>query len=230
MFEVIFHSHESLDSLYHPYESIVVPDLLPMSVARVEQWLSSLGLREYTQVFIDNGYDDFELCKNLKESDLDLMGITVPVVKAEILNSTSALTQIKSPNASHVYFTVEPNYWVPPSAPNDDPMVEFHPSRTLPTLLKASVPIVSRKDKEDVTDLYNKVINELANDGLVPSQLLTFPLTPRSTNRRSKSGEQMSDSGNDSDPDEIYCAEDLASIYADRLSSSRDVSSSWKIF
>ena len=192
-----------------------------MSVARVEQWLSSLGLRDYTQVFIDNGYDDFELCKNLKESDLDLMGITVPIVKAEILSSTNALTKLKTPDASHVYFTVEPNYWVPPVVPNDDPVVDFHP-QTLP-LSKTSAPIVSRKS--DSTDLYNRVISELGNDGLVPSQLLTFPLIPRSSsNGRSKSGEQMSDSGNDSDPDEIYCAEDLASIYAERLSSSRDVS------
>ena len=29
-----------------------------MSVMRIEQWLSSLGFKQYTQLFIDNGYDE----------------------------------------------------------------------------------------------------------------------------------------------------------------------------
>ena len=63
-----------------------------MSVMGIEQWLSSLRFKQYTQLFIDNGYDDFELCKHLRENDFDLMGITIPIVKAEFLSSVNSLS------------------------------------------------------------------------------------------------------------------------------------------
>ena len=51
--------------------------------------------------------------------------------------------------------------------------------------------------------------------------LLTFPVT-----LKAKSGERTpdktSDSGNDSDLEEIYCAQDLANIYEERLKIPQD--------
>ena len=37
----------------------------------VEDWLRSLGLIQYTQSFLDNGYDELDICKEMGEEDYD---------------------------------------------------------------------------------------------------------------------------------------------------------------
>ena len=182
-----------------------------MSVMRIEQWLSSLGFKQYTQLFIDNGYDDFELCKQLRENDLDLMGITIPIVKGEILSSVNSLKHAE--NAPHVYFSMDPNYWQTDGSINS--------ASTFKSCLQEQKVSVAIQESDDSADVYKIVLSELANDGVTPAMLLTFPVT-----LKAKSGERTpdktSDSGNDSDLEEIYCAQVLASIYEERLKIPQD--------
>lgn len=42
---------------------------------RVDEWLETLGLESYLKDFIDNGYDNRELCANLKPEELDVIGV-----------------------------------------------------------------------------------------------------------------------------------------------------------
>ncbi|XP_075242739.1 uncharacterized protein LOC142337419 [Convolutriloba macropyga] len=183
-----------------------------MSVSRIEQWLSSIGFKQYTQLFIDNGYDDFELCKHLKENDLDLMGITIPIVKAEILSSVNNLKD--APNAAHVYFSMDPNYW------QADGTVHSKASTIRNYLREQNDSGIIHENEGN--DVYNVVMQELTKDEITPTMLLSFPVTLKSrmpgASGSDHSRDKMSDSGNDSDPEEIYCAQDLASIYEERLS------------
>ena len=70
----------------------------------VEEWLRSLNLVHYTQAFIDNGYDDLEICKQIGEPDLDAIGVLKPSHRKEILN---AVTTLKEEGGTAVYFTLE---------------------------------------------------------------------------------------------------------------------------
>ena len=139
-----------------------------MSVMKIEQWLSSLGFKQYTQLFIDNGYNDFELCKQLRENDLDLMGITIPIVKAEILSSVNSLKHAE--NAAHVYFSMDPNYWQTDGSINS--------ASTFKSCLQEQNVSVAIQKSDDSADVYNIVLRELANDGVTPAKLLLiFPVT-----------------------------------------------------
>ena len=83
----------------------------------VEDWLRSLGLLTYTEAFIDNGYDDLDICKQIGDEDLDAIGVINAKDRRDILNSVKLLRD-KGVNA--VYFQLEdeqstkPNVW--PSA------------------------------------------------------------------------------------------------------------------
>ena len=141
-----------------------------MSVSRIEQWLSSIGFKQYTQLFIDNGYDDFELCKHLKENDLDLMGITIPIVKAEILSSVNNLKD--APNAAHVYFSMDPNYW------QADGTVHSKASTIRNYLREQNDSGIIHENEGN--DVYNVVMQELTKDEITPTMLLSFPVTLKS--------------------------------------------------
>ncbi|XP_078001415.1 SAM and SH3 domain-containing protein 1-like isoform X2 [Glandiceps talaboti] len=71
----------------------------------VGEWLRSMDLLHYAEAFIDNGYDDLEICKQVGEPDLDAIGVEDPRDRREILQ---AVARLREEGGTHVYFTLEP--------------------------------------------------------------------------------------------------------------------------
>ena len=57
----------------------------------METWLESLGLGQYTEPFLDNGYDLQELCANIKPEDLDAIGVEEERHRTAIFSEASKL-------------------------------------------------------------------------------------------------------------------------------------------
>ncbi|XP_069358192.1 uncharacterized protein SKIP isoform X4 [Maniola hyperantus] len=70
----------------------------------VIEWLRSLHLGQYSESFIDNGYDDLEICKQVGEPDLDAIGVLNPAHRQRLLHSVRIL---REEGAAAVYFTLE---------------------------------------------------------------------------------------------------------------------------
>ncbi|CAH0725226.1 unnamed protein product, partial [Brenthis ino] len=70
----------------------------------VVEWLRSLHLGQYAESFIDNGYDDLEICKQVGEPDLDAIGVLNPAHRQRLLHSVRIL---REEGAAAVYFTLE---------------------------------------------------------------------------------------------------------------------------
>lgn len=70
----------------------------------VMEWLRSLHLGQYAESFIDNGYDDLEICKQVGDPDLDAIGVFNPVHRGRLLQSVRTL---REEGAASVYFTLE---------------------------------------------------------------------------------------------------------------------------
>ncbi|XP_062526010.1 uncharacterized protein LOC101747205 isoform X14 [Bombyx mori] len=70
----------------------------------VTEWLRSLHLGQYAESFIDNGYDDLEICKQVGEPDLDAIGVLNPAHRQRLLHSVRSL---REEGAAAVYFTLE---------------------------------------------------------------------------------------------------------------------------
>lgn len=71
----------------------------------VEDWLRSLGFIHYTQAFLDNGYDELEICKEIGKEDLDAIGVRNFKDRTDILNAVEKLKQ----SGTAVYFVLEGN-------------------------------------------------------------------------------------------------------------------------
>ncbi|XP_063360376.1 uncharacterized protein LOC134649537 isoform X6 [Cydia amplana] len=82
------------------------PDAMASSTSGniVIEWLRSLHLGQYAESFIDNGYDDLEICKQVGEPDLDAIGVLNPTHRARLLHSVRTL---REEGAAAVYFTLE---------------------------------------------------------------------------------------------------------------------------
>lgn len=78
----------------------MVPEV-SASFQAVEDWLRSLGLLHYAQSFYDNGYEDLETCKLMKEEDLNVIDIKTEQDRQDILNGIYTLKQ-------NLYFELEP--------------------------------------------------------------------------------------------------------------------------
>ena len=78
-----------------------------MTPTVLEFWLSSLDMREYHQTFLDNGYDDLEICKKIGASDLTAMGVFRPEHRARLLLAVSEL----STGATQVYIRAASLHW-----------------------------------------------------------------------------------------------------------------------
>lgn len=70
----------------------------------VKEWLKSLCMEQYAESFMDNGYDDLEICKQIDAPDLDAIGVVEPTHRSQILQAVQVL---RVEGAASVYFTVE---------------------------------------------------------------------------------------------------------------------------
>ncbi|XP_023158455.1 sterile alpha motif domain-containing protein 5-like [Ceratitis capitata] len=71
------------------------------------EWLRALGLAQYAESFLDNGYDDLEICKQVGDPDLDAIGVENPVHRHKLLKS---IRQLREKGAASVYFLLnDPN-------------------------------------------------------------------------------------------------------------------------
>lgn len=74
----------------------------------IENWLRSLNLVHYSQAFVDNGYDDLEICKQIGDPDLDAIGVEKESHRKDILKAVQVL---REKGGTHVYFILEnPDY------------------------------------------------------------------------------------------------------------------------
>lgn len=65
------------------------------------EWLRALGLSQYAEGFLDNGYDDLEICKQVGDPDLDAIGVATPQHRHKLLKS---VRQLRENGAASVYF------------------------------------------------------------------------------------------------------------------------------
>ncbi|XP_058467368.1 sterile alpha motif domain-containing protein 5 isoform X2 [Malaya genurostris] len=65
------------------------------------EWLRALGLGQYAESFLDNGYDDLEICKQVGDPDLDAIGVQNPQHRSKLLKSVRLL---REKGAASVYF------------------------------------------------------------------------------------------------------------------------------
>ncbi|CAG0892647.1 unnamed protein product [Cyprideis torosa] len=70
----------------------------------VEEWLRALHLGYYAESFIENGYDDLEICKQIGPADLDAIGVFSTPHRARILEAVKSL---REEGATSVYFTLD---------------------------------------------------------------------------------------------------------------------------
>ncbi|XP_027895547.1 SAM and SH3 domain-containing protein 1a isoform X6 [Xiphophorus couchianus] len=74
----------------------------------VFEWLKTLQLSQYVESFVDNGYDDLEVCKQIGEPDLDAIGVYIPHHRQRIHDAVRRLKEEAKDTASGLYFTLEP--------------------------------------------------------------------------------------------------------------------------
>lgn len=80
----------------------------------VYEWLKALQLPQYAESFVDNGYDDLEVCKQIGDLDLDAIGVRAPAHRRRILEAVRRLRE-QDAAAAGLYFTLEPQ---PPPGPS----------------------------------------------------------------------------------------------------------------
>ncbi|XP_053366007.1 SAM and SH3 domain-containing protein 1 isoform X1 [Clarias gariepinus] len=74
----------------------------------VYEWLKTLQLTQYVESFVDNGYDDLEVCKQIGEPDLDAIGVFPPHHRLKVLRAVQRLREEDKKLAPGLYFTLEP--------------------------------------------------------------------------------------------------------------------------
>ncbi|KAM9354980.1 sterile alpha motif domain-containing protein 5-like [Pholidichthys leucotaenia] len=74
----------------------------------VYEWLKTLQLPQYVESFVDNGYDDLEVCKQIGDPDLDAIGVYIPHHRHRIHEAVRRLKEEAKETASGLYFTLEP--------------------------------------------------------------------------------------------------------------------------
>lgn len=82
----------------------------------VYEWLKALQLPQYAESFVDNGYDDLEVCKQIGNPDLDAIGVLAPGHRRRILEAVCRLRE-QDAAAAGLYFTLEPQPPPPPGPP-----------------------------------------------------------------------------------------------------------------
>ncbi|XP_077477888.1 SAM and SH3 domain-containing protein 1-like isoform X2 [Stigmatopora argus] len=74
----------------------------------VLDWLSRLDLTQYVEAFLDNGYDDLEVCKKIGGPDLDAIGVCVEYHRHRLLDAVRQLRDSERRQTQGYYFTLEP--------------------------------------------------------------------------------------------------------------------------
>ncbi|XP_029588820.1 SAM and SH3 domain-containing protein 1 isoform X2 [Salmo trutta] len=74
----------------------------------VFEWLKTLQLSMYVESFVDNGYDDLEVCKQIGDPDLDAIGVYIPHHRQRIHDAVKRLKDEDKETAAGLYFTLEP--------------------------------------------------------------------------------------------------------------------------
>ena len=70
----------------------------------VKEWLKHLELDYYIQEFIDNGYDELEICKQIGSDDLDAIGVVDDGDRQKILD---AVSELKNGGGASLYHTLD---------------------------------------------------------------------------------------------------------------------------
>lgn len=83
----------------------------------VSEWLRSMHLGQYADSFIDNGYDDLEICKQIGDPDLDAIGVTNGAHREIIRRAVKRLVQ---EGGTAVYFTLEEQHSNNTQSSSDD--------------------------------------------------------------------------------------------------------------
>lgn len=65
------------------------------------EWLKALGLSQYAESFLDNGYDDLEICKQIGDPDLDAIGVRSAIHRVKLLKS---IRHLRENGAARIYF------------------------------------------------------------------------------------------------------------------------------
>ena len=79
----------------------------------VGSWLKSMNLQCYLDSFLDNGYDELEICKQIGDLDMDAIGVYHPQHRHTIRQQVQILQE---KGGFHVYFILDPKY----SRPHED--------------------------------------------------------------------------------------------------------------
>ena len=66
----------------------------------VEEWLENAGMGRYAQSFLDNGYDTPDLCANLKDEDLDVVGVVNKQHRSKIFAQAKILLELEAATSS----------------------------------------------------------------------------------------------------------------------------------
>ncbi|XP_073683218.1 SAM and SH3 domain-containing protein 1 isoform X1 [Garra rufa] len=74
----------------------------------VYEWLKTLQLCQYVESFVDNGYDDLEVCKQIGNPDLDAIGVFTPHHREKVLRAVERLRDEDKKMSPGLYFTLEP--------------------------------------------------------------------------------------------------------------------------
>uniref|UniRef100_A0A670IWF9 Sterile alpha motif domain-containing protein 5 n=1 Tax=Podarcis muralis TaxID=64176 RepID=A0A670IWF9_PODMU len=102
--------------------SLPLPRLQPPSIMCaniVYEWLKTLKLSQYAESFVDNGYDDLEVCKQIGDPDLDAIGVSLPQHRRRLHEAVQRLREEDETTAG-LYFTLEPQ---PPQPSSPSPEI-----------------------------------------------------------------------------------------------------------
>uniref|UniRef100_A0A4W5P993 Sterile alpha motif domain-containing protein 5 n=1 Tax=Hucho hucho TaxID=62062 RepID=A0A4W5P993_9TELE len=79
----------------------------------VYEWLQTIQLPQYLEAFVDNGYDDLEVCKHIGDPDLDAIGVRAQHHRQKLLDAVKKLREEDKKKAPGLYFTLEPLHHSP---------------------------------------------------------------------------------------------------------------------
>lgn len=57
------------------------------------EWLRTIGMGQYGESFLENGYDELEICKQIGEIDLDAIGVETPSHRGKLLKNVRMLRE-----------------------------------------------------------------------------------------------------------------------------------------